>query len=619
MDEKGEPAGFNVDITRAIAEKMNIDIEIRIEPWSEILRELEEGDIDVVSGMYYSLERDKEFDFSMPYTIVEHTVFAHSGTKKISTEEELIGKRVIVMRGDIMHDYVLEKGISLDPVVVSTQAEALKLLASGDNGYALLSEFTGEYWIDKLGLSDICVAGPVLLPAKYCYGAKHMNKELLHKFNEGLAILEQTGQYARIYEKWLGVFKEKWFYYNDVTRYSLMTLAILFIFLVFFTVWNRMLRMQVSQRTLALKKELDEHKKLERQIMMAKERYKSLTSVMTSVVWSADAKGRFVAPQKKWEDFTGQSWDEHKGWGWIDALHLKDRDKIKKSLIEAFEKKEVYHSEGRVIRPNGEYSYCEICAVPVYDGKNEFFEWVGTVTDITERKELEKMKNLLIRDTSHTLKTPISMAKMASDWIILASENGDKKTLGEMYNILSRNLESAQKIISNILLVYSLEDTSVRKEKKEVSIKETVKEILALYEEDIKNKDINVRLDVSPDAAKVRSIPGEILLLLGNLIDNAFKFTEKGNITIRTEIDGGYVKIEVADTGRGISINDKDIVFKKFYQRHPTVEGVGLGLSICRAIVRRHNGSIEIVSAGEGKGVKVIVKLPVVKNKGKET
>jgi ABC-type amino acid transport substrate-binding protein len=64
LDEKGKPAGFNVELTRMIAREMGLDIEIRLGPWTDVLRDLERGEIDAVQGMFYSVERDRKFDFT---------------------------------------------------------------------------------------------------------------------------------------------------------------------------------------------------------------------------------------------------------------------------------------------------------------------------------------------------------------------------------------------------------------------------------------------------------------------------------------------------------------------------------------------------------------------------
>ena len=150
QDENGNPIGFNVNITRSIAKVMDLNVDIQIGPWGDIRKALESGKADVISGMYYSKEREKVVDFSPPYTIVHHAIFARKGSPSIKSEDELRGKEIIVMRGDIMNDYVLKNGLSENPVLVATQAEALRLLASGKHHYALLAKLPGLYWVKKL-------------------------------------------------------------------------------------------------------------------------------------------------------------------------------------------------------------------------------------------------------------------------------------------------------------------------------------------------------------------------------------------------------------------------------------------------------------------------------------
>jgi len=205
LDEKGEPTGFNVELTRAIAEAAGLDVEIDYRPWAEIREDLESGKINAISGMYYSQERDELVDFSPPYAVVHHAIFAREDAPEIESEEELRGKDLIVMQGDIMHDYVIENGLSERPVVVEDQAEALRLLASGQHDYALIAKLPGLYWVRELRLSNVVIVGPSLRPSRYCYAVKEGDSELLFRLSEGLAIVKETGQYREIYDKWLGM------------------------------------------------------------------------------------------------------------------------------------------------------------------------------------------------------------------------------------------------------------------------------------------------------------------------------------------------------------------------------------------------------------------------------
>jgi polar amino acid transport system substrate-binding protein len=92
VGDDGRPTGFNVELAQAIAEVMDLDVEIRIGPWGEIRDALETGRIDAIVGMYYSSERDKLVDFSSAFTIVDHAVFARSDSPKVTTEEDIHDK-----------------------------------------------------------------------------------------------------------------------------------------------------------------------------------------------------------------------------------------------------------------------------------------------------------------------------------------------------------------------------------------------------------------------------------------------------------------------------------------------------------------------------------------------
>lgn len=267
LDANGQPTGYSVELTRAIAKVMGLDVEIRIGPWGEIREALESGRIDAICEMFYSRQRDELVDFSPTYTIVHHAIFARSDSPTITSEQQLRGKEIIVARGDIMNDYVMEKGLCANPVRVDTQADVFRLLASGKHDYALVAKLPGRYWVRELGLSNVEVAGPLLRPSEYSYAVQEGNVALLSRLKEGLAIVKHTGRYKETCDKWLGVLEPRGVPTATILRYAAFILIPLFLLLAGSALWSRTLKRLVTQRTAELEKEITDRKRAEEDLV----------------------------------------------------------------------------------------------------------------------------------------------------------------------------------------------------------------------------------------------------------------------------------------------------------------------------------------------------------------
>ena len=131
LDKNGQPAGYNVDLTRAIADVMGMKVEFRFGGWSEMRNALMAGSVGVLQGISYSEDRTKTLSFSPPHTIINHAIFARKDTHPVGTIEELRGKEIVVFQDGIMHDFLLSLGFASNLVMTETPADALRLLASG--------------------------------------------------------------------------------------------------------------------------------------------------------------------------------------------------------------------------------------------------------------------------------------------------------------------------------------------------------------------------------------------------------------------------------------------------------------------------------------------------------
>ncbi|GAM10880.1 putative sensor protein [Geobacter sp. OR-1] len=266
IDQNGQPTGFNVELTRAIAEVMGMKVEFRLSGWSEMRSALQSGRVDVLEGMSFSEERAREVDFSLPHAMVNHAVFARRDSPPINSFAELAGKSVAVHRAGIMHDLLVREGFKGRLELTPTPADALRLLAAGRTDYAIVAIVPGMYIIRELKLTNLFPAVRNVATHRYGYAVKKGNAELLSRFNEGLAILRKTGQYDLIYNKWLGVLEPEHVDWRSIAKYGAVVVVPLVLLLGGFALWSRTLHRQVALRTADLTREVSERKHAEEEL-----------------------------------------------------------------------------------------------------------------------------------------------------------------------------------------------------------------------------------------------------------------------------------------------------------------------------------------------------------------
>ena len=271
LDKEGNPAGYNVDLTKAIADVMGMKVKFRLGDWVDVRKALDTRDVDVLQGMSYSEGRAKVVDFSLPHTIVNHSIFGRYGVAVVSSLEDLEGKEVAFHGLGFIHDYLTERKLNVKAVLTDTPAGALRLLASGKNDYAVVASLPATYLIKELRLTNVVPIARSVISVKYCYAVKKGNTELLARFNEGLAILKQTGQYQAIYDKWLGVLEPHGFPRAVIIKYGSILTVLFVLLLAGSLLWSRTLKKQVAIRTAALEQEVHERKRAAEELRLGQQ------------------------------------------------------------------------------------------------------------------------------------------------------------------------------------------------------------------------------------------------------------------------------------------------------------------------------------------------------------
>jgi PAS domain S-box-containing protein len=375
FNENGRPTGFNVELMRAVADAAGADVEFRLGPWSQVRSELEQGKIDALAGMYYSEERSKAVDFSVPHTMVTAGLFVRNDSP-IRSIDDMKGKEVIVQKGDVIDDYLRKEGTASRIIEVKDPADVLRLLASGSHDCALMpSRFQGEYLIRSLGISNVKGISANLPQFRYCFAVRKGNAPFKYRLDEGLNILKVNGKYKVIYDKWFGVYEKGRLW--RIVRYFVWALAIIAGLLAASSVWSWILRREVRKRTAELRE--------------SEGRLRTLVHTLPDLVWLKDRNGVFLSCNSMFERLYNAPEAAIVG--------KTDYDFVDRELADFFTMndrkatdagKPTCNEEWLTFADDGHRALVETIKTPVNDDTGGLIGVLGIGRDITQRKQAEE-------------------------------------------------------------------------------------------------------------------------------------------------------------------------------------------------------------------------------------
>jgi PAS domain S-box-containing protein len=361
----------------------------------------------------------------------------------------------------------------------------------------------------------------------------------------------------------------------------------------------------------------------------SEQRYRSLVLATASIVWRATASGDFAADSPSWIAFTGQRADEHRGFGWLNAVHPDDRDATRIGWLEAMINKGPYSAEYRLRRHDGTYAYLSAHAVPIFDLDGSVREWIGAATDITDRKAAEQERERIhalerrahevaeravrVRDdffsvASHELNTPLSPLKLQ---VAMLRRELEPAQVTMRADAIERQIDRLAALVSRLLDVTRIAAGPLVLEFEELDLGLLVRDVVGRFRPEAAADGCDLRLGTiervvsSFDRVRMEQV-------LTNLLSNAVKYGQGHPVDVSLEVRQGAAHIHVRDQGIGIAPQFQSRIFERFERAAATANcrGFGLGLWIVRQIVDACDGRV-IVESRLGEGSTFTIELPL--------
>ncbi|MCX8012646.1 MAG: ATP-binding protein, partial [Desulfobacterota bacterium] len=221
---------------------------------------------------------------------------------------------------------------------------------------------------------------------------------------------------------------------------------------------------------------------------------------------------------------------------------------------------------------------------------------VVVMSDITEIKNIEKIKKDFVVNVSHELRTPLTAIKGFAE-TLEEEVGGNAKTYAE---VIKRNTDRLINIVEDLLILSELEELGCQLKTEEVNLRQLTENLIRLFKAKFAEKGLEFEIQLDDSALVINGDYFKLEQMLVNLIDNAIKYTEKGKVTLTLKQKDRIIEIKVEDTGIGIPKEHLPRIFERFYvvdkSRSKRMGGTGLGLSIVKHIVASHKGNIVVES-----------------------
>ncbi|ACL03198.1 histidine kinase [Desulfatibacillum aliphaticivorans] len=630
-EDAPEPKGVTADIMRAVAGTLGVEVEVIPDiPWPQVLEMAKNREVDWIPCAAVSEPRKAFWSFTDPFMSFPMLIIATPDTGFIGGIHDLNGKKLSGVKNIAWRDWLAKAGVSYEWIPAATPLDSLRMVSEGKADATIENLATSVYNIDRYGLSNLKVAAPTAYDAYSLHFAVRNDwPELQSILNKALAAMPKE-QKNEIKGKWLSLRYEHGIRLQDILIWGAGIGASLFLIIGLILVWNRRLGREIALRE-ATERDLHTslsilHETLE-QAPMAIEILKKVDGRTQLLIENQESQ--------KIKDALCRGGGEDE-FALEDCFELEFRDIASSTPISysmlpaqrAFAGETVENERIMAIGRDRRQVPLEVSASPVY-GKNGEIEAVfSAFSDISLRLQLEedqmqsqKMEAIgtlaggIAHDFNNILSIMIGNAELAAvdapTWSPTYAKLNEIKSAGLRARNLVRRLLSFSRntpLSKQPVLLSSIVNESVG------LLQATLAANIKIRCTGLENEGI-----ILADATQLHQVlinlctnAAHAMEEEGGMLDIYVKSVELNDDDAARNLNleaGSYIRLEVADTGIGMSKETADRIFDPYFTTKGLGKGTGLGLSVVHGIVRSCSGAIEVDTA-PNQGTRISILFP---------
>ncbi|WP_160107680.1 transporter substrate-binding domain-containing protein [Pseudomonas izuensis] len=624
FDSAGNFRGVAADLLELIRLRTGLRFDIqRNRSDSDMIQRIKDGQADLIAALLPSAQRDTQLNFSRPYLQNSYVLLTRKAPDSPTNLTQLNGKRLAIAQGHPLMAYLRSEYPQIKLVETPDTFSAVEMLAEGQAEGTVNSLVIANYFISSslfehtlqisttIGTEQAAFSLATGLQAKELHDI--LNKALLSIAPEELGIINS---------RWRGYSASSQSTWRNYQRLFYQIVIGAGVLLLISVAWNAYMRRQINQRKAA-----------ERALNDQFEFMRSLVNGTPHPIYVRDRQGLL------------QSCND----SYLQAFSAKREDVIGKSVIHgtlsnAFEARE-YHADyqrvvaegtplilDRALHIGGRRLTIYHWILPYRDSSGEVQGIIGGWIDISERRQLfddlrcakeradeaNRAKSTFLATMSHEIRTPMNAVIGMLELTLKRIEHNhpDRPAIDVAYNSAKDLLD----LIGDILDIARIESGHLSLSPEPVNPREIVASVVRIFDGLARQKELELQLDFSPatPSCDVLLDPLRFKQVLSNLVSNAIKFTEHGQIRISVNLhptaehDQVQMQLQVEDSGIGISEEDQRRLFEPFAQADNAGQtargGTGLGLVISRSLCERMGGSLQL-SSQPGAGTQVLMSL----------